>query len=204
VKKFVATIIIASSSLLIAHSAQAAQPITVTSSVTGSSGNYVYDFSITNNIGGTNNVYFFGVKTDSTNTIGSPANWAPSPWNNGWNNSYYGGSSLSYNNTWCCSFAGAIKSGETLSGFKVLDTGSTIKTSIPWFAFAFGGSDFNADGHFNSDFNPGFEGLTNVTSTLAGAVPEPATWALMILGFGVVAHAMRRAKAQSRGGLALA
>ncbi|RVU03853.1 PEP-CTERM sorting domain-containing protein [Novosphingobium umbonatum] len=47
----------------------------------------------------------------------------------------------------------------------------------------------------------------SLTSAVA-AVPEPATWALMILGFGVVAHAMRRAKAQakaqSRGDLALA
>ena len=30
------------------------------------------------------------------------------------------------------------------------------------------------------------------TGTLAGAVPEPATWTLMILGFGAVGGAMRR------------
>jgi hypothetical protein len=37
----------------------------------------------------------------------------------------------------------------------------------------------------------------------AAAVPEPATWALMILGFGAVGHAMRRRKAVApRAGLA--
>ncbi len=32
----------------------------------------------------------------------------------------------------------------------------------------------------------------NLTYSAAGAVPEPATWALMILGFGAVGGAMRR------------
>lgn len=32
----------------------------------------------------------------------------------------------------------------------------------------------------------------NVSWTRVAAVPEPATWALMILGFGVVGYAMRR------------
>ena len=30
----------------------------------------------------------------------------------------------------------------------------------------------------------------------AGAVPEPATWAFMIFGFGAIGGAMRRRKAQ--------
>ena len=33
------------------------------------------------------------------------------------------------------------------------------------------------------------------TGTVAGAVPEPATWALMILGFGAVGGALRRRQA---------
>lgn len=36
-----------------------------------------------------------------------------------------------------------------------------------------------------------FQDVANV-GILAGAVPEPATWALMILGFGAVGGAMRR------------
>lgn len=38
-------------------------------------------------------------------------------------------------------------------------------------------------------------GVDNVT--IGGAVPEPATWALMILGMGAVGFAMRRAKRNS-------
>lgn len=34
--------------------------------------------------------------------------------------------------------------------------------------------------------------------SIDGAVPEPATWALMILGFGAVGYAMRRRKAVVR------
>ena len=36
-----------------------------------------------------------------------------------------------------------------------------------------------------------------LTVRLAGAVPEPATWAFMIFGFGVIGAAMRRRKKQS-------
>lgn len=37
-------------------------------------------------------------------------------------------------------------------------------------------------------------GIDNVT--VGGAVPEPATWAMMILGMGVVGYAMRRKKSR--------
>ncbi|WP_308815754.1 PEPxxWA-CTERM sorting domain-containing protein [Sphingomonas sp. GV3] len=40
--------------------------------------------------------------------------------------------------------------------------------------------------------NPGFLGLDNISVT--AAVPEPATWALMILGMGAVGFAMRRSR----------
>ena len=43
-------------------------------------------------------------------------------------------------------------------------------------------------------------GLTLETADLAGAVPEPATWAMMVLGFGAVGGALRA----RRRGLALA
>lgn len=39
---------------------------------------------------------------------------------------------------------------------------------------------------------PGAGSYTGNVAFTAGAVPEPATWALMILGFGVVGYAMRR------------
>lgn len=43
-------------------------------------------------------------------------------------------------------------------------------------------------------------GLSSLSfeGTLVPAVPEPATWALMILGFGIVGSALRRRRAQVR------
>ncbi|MCH4152539.1 MAG: PEPxxWA-CTERM sorting domain-containing protein [Sphingobium sp.] len=40
--------------------------------------------------------------------------------------------------------------------------------------------------------------LTLFSTGVAGGVPEPATWALMILGFGGIGTAMRRSKAKVR------
>ena len=44
----------------------------------------------------------------------------------------------------------------------------------------------------NLYFTAGSDGFSISTSGLAGGVPEPATWAMLILGFGVVGGAMRR------------
>ncbi|MGD9714765.1 MAG: FxDxF family PEP-CTERM protein [Thermomicrobiales bacterium] len=38
------------------------------------------------------------------------------------------------------------------------------------------------------------QGDASYTGTIAFAVPEPATWALLILGFGGIAYSMRRRK----------
>jgi hypothetical protein len=34
--------------------------------------------------------------------------------------------------------------------------------------------------------------LDRVSASVSGAVPEPATWGMMILGFGLVGMSMRR------------
>jgi PEP-CTERM motif len=54
---------------------------------------------------------------------------------------------------------------------------------------------------FSIGFNDGTGGLGNVqgnfTATItSAAVPEPATWAMLILGFGVIGGAMRAGKAR--------
>ena len=41
-------------------------------------------------------------------------------------------------------------------------------------------------------FNPGATGFVTATSSLVAGGPEPATWAMMILGFGMTALAVRR------------
>lgn len=42
--------------------------------------------------------------------------------------------------------------------------------------------------------NPGFSHITFFNSGSMGAVPEPATWAMMLLGFGFMGGAMRSTK----------
>lgn len=40
-------------------------------------------------------------------------------------------------------------------------------------------------------------GLANIRFNVASAVPEPATWAMMLLGFGAAGYSMRRQRRQS-------
>ena len=56
-----------------------------------------------------------------------------------------------------------------------------------------GASATNRDGRIDG-FKIGSIGVTGA----AGAVPEPATWAMMLLGFGFAGAAMRRGKTQQR------
>jgi hypothetical protein len=170
--------------MLLSTSALAA-PVEVSVVKTGTSGAYTYDFSLTNNIGGTNSLYFFGVDLDGT-IVGTPLTWSGSGNQNaGWTNQFYGGSTTVYPNTWCCSYGGT-PIGQTTSGFRV--ESALDPATIKFFAYAVFGTAPDGDGHFNTSYNPGYEGVVS----LAGGVPEPATWALMILGFGAIGGAMRR------------
>ena len=54
------------------------------------------------------------------------------------------------------------------------------------------GSSYTLSYDLNTSGTP--NGLRVTTAAVAGAVPEPATWALMILGMGAVGFAMRRRK----------
>lgn len=72
------------------------------------------------------------------------------------------------------------------------DTTGFNKTTMGWkqFTYNFVGNGSPTTLAFNSD-NPGAWGaaLDNVSIS---AVPEPATWAMMLLGFGLIGGAMRR------------
>lgn len=45
---------------------------------------------------------------------------------------------------------------------------------------------------FNSTGGSAFSGSGSLATTVAAAVPEPATWSMMILGMGAIGFAMRR------------
>lgn len=181
--------------IVTATPASAIEPISVTYTVTGAPGAYTYDFSFTNNDTGTAGIYIVGVGGLAQDITGSPAGWLQANIPPNFSNAPYGGSALIYSNVWCtggissCNNASGINSGQSLSGFTVLDAGASILSAVPWFAYAYNGVDTNNDGHFYRDTNPGFEGQA---SLVTGAVPEPATWALMLVGFGAVGVSLRR------------
>ena len=51
-------------------------------------------------------------------------------------------------------------------------------------------------------FSPGATGFVTATSSLVAGVPEPATWAMMILGFGMAGVAARRRRSAFAGSIA--
>ncbi|ARS27076.1 PEP-CTERM domain protein [Sphingomonas sp. KC8] len=95
---------------------------------------------------------------------------------------------------------------DNLGGLKTVDF-STLLTGVTYVGFHFGngkGGPGNATAFYKLD--AGVEGLDTIklfyeassnavlyyTSKPPVAVPEPATWAMMIAGFGLVGAAMRR------------
>lgn len=153
-----------------------ADPVGVTCNVSGSSGNYVLDFSVTNNLNPADmGVYFFGVKLDTgRDIVGSPAPFDPDTWTN-WDMTPYGGAVNGYNNNWIEFSFVQILPGQTLSGFQARYTGASLPASVPFFAFAYSPSGGAYTGqHLNNPQNPGFEGHV--------AIPAPASLALAGLG----------------------
>jgi hypothetical protein len=165
-----------------------ADPVLVTETTTGTPGDYTLDFSVTNNLGGANQIYFFGVLLDSgTNIVGSPTGFDTHF--DAWSNAPYGGSSLVYNNTWIDENTVGIPSGATWNGFSVQSTDTVLPSSINWFAYAFGGT-YTGGGNFNSSWNPGFEGVVNLQ-----AVPEPSTFLVGLVGsLGGLGYWLRKSR----------
>ncbi len=174
--------------LALATASQAAV-VTVTDTVTGSAGAWTHNFTVTNGLPNTNDIYFFGVKMDMGNITGSPSGFDPNAWPLWNSNGFYGGSNTAYNNNWIDFTYANLLPGQSLGGFQVLDLNAVAQTNIQWFAYAYLGN-YNGNDCFNCGGNPGFEGIAGNVA----AVPEPATWALMIAGFGMVGATLRRRK----------
>jgi hypothetical protein len=151
--------------------------VDVAFTVTGTPGNWIYDFSVTNNIGGTNRIYFFDVALPQTFIAGSPDGF------NNYSGSLvpfspigFGGSSQVYNNPWCvgtCDGSGGILPGQTMSGFQVLDTSALPLELVPFVAFAFGGT-YTGPDCFYCGTNPAFENIA----------PTPIPGALVLFASG--------------------
>jgi hypothetical protein len=71
-----------------------------------------------------------------------------------------------------------------------LDTGGSGYDSNPGYQSAY--SAYVAD-HFNPAFNSQDPSLVNYAFSISGT-PEPATWAMMLVGFGGIGAAMRSAR----------
>jgi hypothetical protein len=80
--------------------------------------------------------------------------------------------------------AGWVLAGDS-NGF--INQGPHIKNQAIFDLGVFGGS-------LSDISNPRFQYGTALTDTHFGAVPEPATWALMLLGFGGIGMALRRSR----------
>ena len=160
-----------------------ADPIDVSYTVSGSPGDWLVDFSVTNNLGGGYGIYFFGTSLPSTDIVNSPnSNWAYAYLNV----PTTGPSGTSYNNPWCVyaciiglsgpdavgQIADGIQPGQTLSGFEAVDTALLFPTSLPWISLA--GS--IASGSLVDVVNEG----------TAGATPLPAAFPLFASGLGAL------------------
>ena len=151
----------------------------------GTSGNYLLNFTVVNNMtdNPTQNIYLFGVKLDNATIESSPTGFDPDIFTT-WNNSPYGGSNIDYNAIWdditATHFPGG-SSPTSLSGFTVRVTDVALPAAVNWFAYskslsntAYTGSGYFFIGGVN-DSNVGFEGIfIHPTS-----VPEPSTLALI-------------------------
>jgi hypothetical protein len=108
----------------------------VTFTVTPEFSDFLLGFSVTNNLGPVDEIYWFGVFIESGSDIpsfGTPTGWADA------------GGGAPYNNNWSTDPAGpyTIGSGDTLTGFIARDNSSTDPPLlVDWIALTVNGETF--------------------------------------------------------------
>lgn len=166
-----------SAGLLVGSTSEASAQIGVDYALSGSAGNWILDFTLSNTTVGFNQqAYFMGVLLPTGSVTGLPTGY------------YAYGGFTGYNLTWltnsCCSRTAilndpnAVGAGESLSGFEATVTSADAPTSVEWFAYT-----------VTDDLqNPRFEG----TATAVASVPEPGTILLLMSGLLGLAMTARR------------
>jgi hypothetical protein len=200
--------------LLGASATANANPVDVSYTISGSADNWVYDFSVTNNIVA-NNVSpgygTFGIFKFATDTNACCLQGSSSP--TGWpqTGAYFSGpDSTTYNNSWTnpapyvvlnTQVATGILPGQTLSGFILSDPFDTTPVlSFNWTVYAQGPGDYKGPDNVTYSGQAGdapiFDGTATATLSVPSGVPEPSTWAMMLLGFAGIGFMAYRRKSK--------
>ncbi|WP_229207456.1 MULTISPECIES: PEP-CTERM sorting domain-containing protein [unclassified Duganella] len=167
-----------------------AAPIDFTYTVSGTTGNWTYDFSVTNNLGYLWQIYLFGVSlpnaTNPNSTLGMTTGYMTH-----FSHFTENGSTVDFNVNWVDRFTyKGVEPGQT-GHFIVSDTSTSALTEINWYAYAYTGnsSDHYTGGpHLGSAYAPGFQGLNETILP----IPEPETYAMLLAGLGILGFAARR------------
>ncbi|HNC23022.1 MAG TPA: hypothetical protein PLU52_02360 [Opitutaceae bacterium] len=190
-KSIIRNLLLSSSLALVAVVGLRAEPVNVSYTVTGTSGDYTLNFSITNNISAGQHLYFFGTKLGGAGITASPSGWDPSMWSI-WNPTTYGGSgpNINFNNNWIdlsINSGGGLAFGDTLSGFSVHILDAAAPEFVDWFAYSYGDY-YQGPFDFNNTYNPGF---TNAAHQ-ASAPDAASTLGLLGAAFAGLALLRRR------------